>query len=357
MPAKLDTKAIFEKYDTGDTLYTIDHMPEQLIRAWDAASAVRMPARYKKAQHIVLMGMGGSHLAPHMLKYATHQGGRSLPFEIVNDYHVPCYVGRNSLVILSSYSGTTEEILHAAKEAKAKGAMIIGITTGGPLLKFLQKNKYPHYHIDAGEIEAQPRYTLGFSFAGIAAMLKELGAIKIYKKDIQAMMDAMFDVVETSEFEVLQANNPAKLIAKELKGKQVFVVAAEHLTPNAHIMQNQITETAKQFAQHLVLPEINHYLFEGLDYPKGFMKNVAVVILRSNHYHKRTQKRFDLTAEVFEEKGAQVIDYAANGETRFEEQAEMLQYGSYMILYLAMLNEVDPQFIPCVKDFKAKLGK
>src|SRR4051812_1981943 len=68
--------------------------------------------------NIVLAGMGGSAW-PGLFVQAWP--GVSVPFEIVRNYELPAYVGKNTLFISSSYSGNTEETLAALAEAEKRG--------------------------------------------------------------------------------------------------------------------------------------------------------------------------------------------------------------------------------------------
>ena len=96
---------------------------------------------------------------------------------------------------------------------------------------------------------------------------------------------------------------------------------------------------------------------EGLTKPDGAFKKYAVLMVRSELYHSRVQRRFDLTATVFEKLGAKVIDYNCGGGSKLEEAGEVLQFGSFVSYYLAMLNKVQPENIPYVEWFKAQLAK
>ncbi len=351
---KLDNKKTYTMYDKEDINYGIENLPRQFSIAWDGASAITFPASYKKVERIVIVGMGGSNLATEMIKAASYKTMK-IPMELIRDYNVPGYVNAKTLVILSSFSGSTEEVLAAGKEAQKKKAKILTISAGGKLAAFARRHKVPHYIFDPGNYAIQPRLGLGFSFAGIAAMLKTLGLLKISKADIHRMMSAMGEVIETCSIDLPLKDNPAKTVATELKGRAILLIGAEHLSANVHIMQNQINETAKQHCAYLTLPELNHHFLEGLSFPKGLFGKFTVILLRSNYYNKRTQKRFDLTADLLEKQGGQVIDYLARGKNIFEEQAEILQFSSYTSYYLAMMNSVKPEEIPFVKAFKEKM--
>lgn len=353
MKSKLDQEKTYLKFDKEEISYGIDHMPEQFHEVHEQALKLNLKGDYK---NIVVFGMGGSHLAPRMVK-AVLSGELEVPFEIISDYNVPAYVGEGSLVILSSFSGSTEEVLEAAHKVMKTSAKVVVICTGGPLAEISKNNDLPLVQFEPGDLAAQPRLGVGFSFAGTIGILEAAGLADFGTKKLQQMTVAMADVIAGSHLEIPADENPAKIVAEELNGRAILIVAAEHLIPNAHILQNQIDETAKQFALHLELPEINHHFLEALTFPKKFFNKFTVLMMRSNLYHQRTQKRFDITAEILEKQGGQVIDYELQGKTVHEEAAEALQFGSYVSYYMGMLNGVEPQFIPFVKELKKKMSE
>ena len=211
------------------------------------------------------------------------------------------------------------------------------------------------YQFTPGELAKQPRLGLGFPFVGLVHVLKVCGVLTLSKKELDGMVDAMIDVISTCASEVPAKDNPAKQVAKAMEMRPVLVIAAEHLVGNAHILQNQIDESAKSYCHYQILPELNHHFLESLVYPKDFFEQWTVLMVRSKLYHPRTQKRFALTADIFEKQGAHVVEYDAAGETVWEEVAEVLQFGTYASFYQAMLHGVEPQYIPFVKELKKKM--
>lgn len=352
----LDKKKVYETYDPDDIAFGLDHLPEQARTSWCEARAIKFPASYKSCQEIVIVGMGGSALGPDMLLSAF--GKRlAVPATIVHDYTLPNYVGSKTLVVLSSFSGTTEEVLTAAIEAKRRKAKIVVIAAGGELAKMGVKEGWPTYVFTPGDLAKEPRLGTGFSLAGLLGMLVGLGYAKVTEADMKRFLTAMGEVLDTCAVDVPSAENPAKTVADNIKGRVVFVIAAEHLLGNAHVMTNQINETGKQFATYFALPELNHHLLEGLTYPKGFAKSVTAIMLRSSHYHPRVQKRFAVTADIFERVGIEVVEYGCGGKDAIEECGEVLQFGSFLSYYLAMLNAVNPRPIPYVDEFKKRMAE
>lgn len=352
----LDDQKVYDKFDPQNIGFGIENLPEQVRLAWSDTREISVPANYAKVSNIVIAGMGGSILGPHMLLSALRDR-LPVPVEMVSGYDLPAYVNKNTLVILSSFSGTTEEVLSCAKDAKQAKAKIMAIAVGGPLAAMAKKEHWPAYIFDPGELAEQPRYGGGFSLVGIIGLLERAKILKLKEPELRQMMNAMSEVIDNCTVDVPGSENPAKQVAHALVGQNVLLVAAEHLAGNAHMLTNQINETAKQFCHFLLLPDINHHFMEGLRFPKNLAQGTTVIILRSELYHSRTQKRALITADVFEEHGLSVIDYVCKGKKPLDEVGEVLQFGSYVGWYLAMLNQVITTDIAVVDKFKKQMSK
>jgi glucose/mannose-6-phosphate isomerase len=352
----LDDIKTYEKQDPQEVSYGVEHLPEQIRIAWDGTREVKVPVGHKKCDRIVIAGMGGSALGPDIIQRALFSSLK-VSLEVVRGYELPKYTNSKTLVILSSFSGNTEEIVSASKDAKAKKAKCMVITTGGKLKAFAKRVNCPLYTFAPGNLAKEPRLGVGFSFAGVLGLLERAGYIKLGERQVRGMTKAMSDVIDTCSLEINEDQNPAKIVAQELQDRSILLVASQHLLGNAHTLSNQINESAKQYSRHVELPEMNHHLMEGLSFPKGNFKNFSVLMIKSKLYHSRIQKRYDITADVFEKQGGKVIDYEVRGKTVLEECAELLQFGSFLSYYLGILNKVDLVAIPHVSYFKEKMKK
>lgn len=352
----LDSAAIYKKYDPADVGFGIERLPDQVRCAWHDTREVEVPKAYRQVSNIYMCGMGGSALGPEMLA-AVFSDRLKQSVTIVRDYVLPAALNSKSLVVLASFSGTTEETLAAAEEAKRRKAKLLVICAGGPLAEFAKRNKIPAYIFTPGDLAKQPRFAGGFLLIGVLGLLERAGLIKVKEAELTSMMSCMNEVIDSCAVDVKSSDNPAKIIAKALADKSVIIVSSEHLTGNAHIFQNSINENGKQFATNFHLPELNHHLLEGLKHPKEFAKYAVAIMLRSELYHPRTQKRYEITADIFERQNISVVEYHAAGKSRLDEVGEVLQFGSYVAWYLAMENKAVTTDIPFVDELKKRLAK
>lgn len=333
-----------KKLDKSNLLGSIELLNKQCAEAWADVKKIKIPGSYRATENIVIAGMGGSALGGHIIQTLFSDQLRK-PLEIIRGYKLPKYAGPKTLLILSSYSGNTEETVSCAHEGKKRKAKIMGLAAGGKLEKFLRANKYPTYIFKTTYNPSnQPRMGLGYSLFGQIGLLAKCGLLKIDGGETNKTISSM-----------PRGNALAKNTAEKLKNKIPVIVASEFLLGNAHVFANQINENAKCFAAYFELPELNHHLMEGLKNPAA-NKNLKFVLVDSNLYHPRNRKRYNILKEVLRKNKVDFIEYRPKAKTKLRQSVEVLLFGSYTSFYLAMLYNLDPSPVPWVDFFKKKLG-
>lgn len=335
---------------------SLQRFSEQCALGYRGGRSVRMPARYRKARAVVVCGMGGSTLGSDVIRSVFTDTLR-VPCTIVNGYHLPASVDRNTIVLLSSYSGSTEEVLSAAAEAKKRGALITGLTRGGALGAFFTRNGYPWYQIDgAANPAGQPRMGLGYNAMGQLGLLASLGLLRITSSSIAAIVTHVARRGAAMDIDTPASKNDAKKLAIALMGRMPILVGAEHLVGSAHAFANQLNETAKALAVPFVLPELNHHLLEGLKFPAA-VKTGTIVSFTSSLYDPRITKRARITVDIGRAKGLKTALYAARGVDRLTQAFDVLVLAGYTSFYLSVLHSVNPLEIQTVNEFKARLAR
>lgn len=345
-----------KKLDSKSMLGSLELLSAQVEEVLVCAKKLKIPTNYKKAKNMVVLGMGGSTLGAHILKSVFFDKLKA-PIEIVNGYHVPAYVDKNSFVLVSSYSGTTEEALFSMKEAMKRKAKMAIISSGGDLAKLSSAMKIPGLIFTTNNNPCgSPRMGLGYSIVGQLVLFAKAGFIKLSPKDLKNIGSVLkkYD----NEFGTSNnAKNLAKEMAQNLFGKSVWYAGAEHLAGNAHAASNQTNENAKRFAGYFLVPEFNHHLLEGMIYPQSNKNGLGFVLLESALYDTRIQKRFEVTKKVLDKNEINHWSYIAQEKDKISQACEILVFGSYVSFYGAMLQGIDPTAIPFVDFFKEQLKK
>lgn len=344
------TKKI-KKLDKANLLASIELLGKQCEAAWREVKKIKIPAAYRGMENIVVSGMGGSALGGHLIQ-ALFADQLKAPIEVVRGYDLPAYVGPKTLLILSSYSGNTEETLAAARIGQKRKAKIVGLATGGKLANFLRANNYPAYIFKPTYNPSnQPRMGLGYSIFGQLGLLVKCGMIKINEQEVG---DAIKSLSNSPFLKGIE--NTTQKFAVALKNKIPIIVASEFLLGNGHIMANQINENAKCFATYFELPELNHHLMEGLKNPAASKKNMIFLLINSGLYLPRNQKRYKILKTVLAKNKINFLEYCPTEKNKLLQAFKILSLGSYLSFYLAMAYTLDPSPVPWVDFFKKQLG-
>ncbi len=352
----LDDKQAILKTQGGDTvLKSVDALPLQLQQSFSESLKVNFPKEYKNVKNIVVCGMGGSQWPARIVR-ALFKEEIVVPYVINSDYSLPGFVDKNTLVILSSYSGTTEESIYCGKRAQTLGAKLTGISAGGEVGNFLQQLGAPVYifnpiHNPSG----QPRIGFGYGVGGHIGLLSNLGLLKFDQNVIKKSLDRMPMLVKSFMIDSPSQDNFAKQLAQKLVQKYPYYIMGEFLTGLGNAIQNQTNETAKSISSYRVIPELNHHLMEGLKFPDVHRDIALFVFFYSSLYSASIQKRFKITKDVVEQNKMATLWYELKGANKVEQTFEFMGMSSYMTMYLAALYEQDPSAIPYVDYFKKRL--
>lgn len=343
----LNNLEAIKKLDPKDVLGSTNLFLEQCKQIQQTVDRFFLDPALGQAKNIVFSAMGGSAYGGQVVQ-TLYKKELKVPVIVNNEYNLPGFVNSNSLVFLTSYSGGTEETLASFEEAKKKGAKIIGLTTGGKLAALMKEQNYPVMVIDPQNNPSnQPRLGTGYIIFGTILVLNKLGFIHLESKEIEAVLDYLAKEQAVIRKEAIKDS-------QQLFNKIPVIFAASHLIGNAHILRNQLNETAKSFATYSLLPELNHHLMEGLKNPAN--KQLIIIIIKSDLYPERIKLRVNLTEDVVKKNNIPVLVSQPQGQTTLTQVLEILIWGGYLTFYLAMLYGQDPSLIPWVDYVKEQLS-
>ena len=236
-----------------------------------------------KYERFIFVGMGGSALAPDLLRVTNPE----LDILIHRDYGLPDLpdkVLQNSLIILNSYSGNTEEVLDAFKLALGKGLSLVAVSIGGKLLELARQSAIPYVEMPDWGLE--PRMALGIN---LRALLRVLGQDKA--------LDTLSEV-RLNDFEKI-----GKELAKKLRGFVPIIYSSRKNGPIAYAWKVKINETAKKPSFSNVFPELNHNEMAGFhvgEVSKLLSQNFHFIFLKDTADSPRISKRMEITAKLFQ---------------------------------------------------------
>jgi glucose/mannose-6-phosphate isomerase len=229
--------------------------------------------------NVILGGLGGSGIASTIV-HDFYFSKCPKPITCVKDYHLPAFANKKSLVVLTSYSGNTEETLSLYEEALQLGCGVIVLSSGGSISELALKAGQTLYNIPTGY---QPRMTIGFGLSYLMMILGDLlGASN--KENLQEVVSGF---QENHEKQINTANNISGAFSNSLKHKFIIVCDQAMYGPAVRFTQ-QLNENSKLEAFVNVLPESNHNVIES--YTDKLPTNFVFLHTSQN---ERVSARFD----------------------------------------------------------------
>ena len=336
-----------KKLDPGRTLDSVKAFPKQLKQIWQETKKLKLSTNYQKAKNLVLAGMGGSALGGRIVK-SLFENQLRIPFQLVTEYQLPKFVNSESLVIVASYSGNTEETLACLSEAQKRKAMIFGLTTGGKLAEKIKKGLPGMIFKPKFNFLGYPKTAIGYSLGALIGFLAKSGFIQL--------TDSQFEKA-LKEFEKVDLESAAKKIAANFQDKISVVVSSEHLNGAAWAFRNQINEIAHYYSLFFVIPAMNHHLVEAFSQPEGAKKGLCYLFFRSNQYFSRNQQRYQISQQLLNQQKIKNWEYALQSQNKLAQVLEIVQLGGLTAVYLSFLNQQDPGPEPWIIYFKKSLKK
>ena len=152
-------------------------------------------------------------------------------------------ISRDETLILSSYSGNTEEVISAFEKGIEHNLSIVIISTGGKLIELAKKHSISY--IQMPDTNIQPRNAIGYS---LKALLKVIGDEKTLEE-----LSKLSESLNPSEYE-----EEGKELAEKLKSKVPVIYSSTRNMPIAYNWKIKFNETGKIPAFYNVFPELNH---------------------------------------------------------------------------------------------------
>lgn len=341
----LDSLQKITELDTSNALDLVLHSPQQLRHDFQYHSQDVHPYT-----NIVFAGMGGSSL---QAEFIPTYPGTTVPFEIVKDYTLPSYVNQQTLLILASYSGNTEETLSVARQAVNTGAKIITMAAGGALQEWAVQQGCDFIQIPRA---VQPRMAVLYGYRALVEVLvaHKVSADPDALSELEKAVPEIERAIASYAKEIPTEQNYAKQLALDMVGKTPIIYAGKELYPAAYKWKIGANENAKNTAWCGILPEFNHNEFIGWS-SHPVEKPFYVIDLRSSFEHERVGLRFEITDRLLSGMRPKAHEVHAVGESLVEQLVYTVLLGDFATIYLGILNGKDPSPVVLVEKLKQEL--
>jgi len=325
---------------------------------------VTFPGR--RLRRVVLCGLGGSAVAGDLARPLVAAAGAQLT--VWRDYDLPGWLDGGAdddaddgqtLVVLSSYSGDTEETVAAARRVLGAGLPALAITSGGALLALARAGNARGRAVPAVVLPGglPPRAALGH---GLGALLWALHRAGVTPSPRDDLADAVAQL-RAGCARWLTPGDPAAdaaptALARALLGRftAIFTTSAEAHGAGVRL-RAQLNENAKHPASLAEFPELDHNEIVGWEALRRRREAFALVILRGGDEHPRTARRVAITRELLAAEFHAVHEIVARGARPLTRVLSLVQQADVVSCRLAEAAGVDPLPVVRIDALKARL--
>jgi glucose/mannose-6-phosphate isomerase len=327
-------------------------LPKQCVAAMAITEQNDSAIAAKPYRSILICGMGGSAIGGDLLA-AYLQDKTDCPVIVNRNYGLPRWAGPSELVIVSSYSGDTEETLSGLDEAERRGSAIAAITSGGALLRRCRERGYPCVEIPGG---LPPRGALGYSFFGILGLLLRSALIKDCREEVVETIRLLESLAQEYAPAAPAAGNRTKSLAQQLHGCLPVVYASvDSLAGAARRWANQFNENAKVLSYWALFPELCHNEIVGWEKLPELRQRTRVVFLQDQADHPRNALRMRTVKELLDPQCPGLLTVSSRGVSPLARLFSLIYLGDWTSLYLAYLNGADPTPVTRIAELKTRL--
>lgn len=318
--------------------------PRHLKEALAIGEAAGITASAHPIHNVLITGLGGSGIGGTIAAEVV-AGQCPVPVLVNKDYFLPSFVNEHTLVIVSSYSGNTEETVEAMEIAMKKKAKIVCITSGGKIEAMARANGIDLIMIPGG---MPPRSCLGYSLTQVFYVLLGAGLIDgAFKQQLEAARIRM-------DQESAAIQEEAQRLTDFLYGKMPVLYAGEGYNGVATRFRQQINENSKMLCWHHILPEMNHNELVGWaeNHPE-----CAVLFLRNETDYFRTQARMDISKEIISKKTSHILEIWSKGQSQLERSLYLIHLTDWASCFLADRKSIDAVEVDVINYLKGSLAK
>ncbi len=316
----------------------------QLRQAAEIGDKAKFNKHNQEIRNVMITGLGGSGIGGSIIAQIVEQELK-VPLHVNKDYFLPAFVDKHTLLIVSSYSGNTEETVAAMDSGLERGAKVVCVTSGGTIAERARTHNLDHILIPGG---MPPRACLAYSFTQLFFVLHGFNLIdKAFRSDIEASITLL-------DHEEEHVCAEAYYLAEKLHKKVPVIYSQANFEGVAIRFRQQINENSKMLCWHHVLPEMNHNELVGWTISND---KLAVIFFRNESDYERTRTRMELTKTIVARYTPHIFEVYSKGETQLQRSLYLIHFGDWVSWYLSEIRNIDATEVKVIDFLKGELAK
>ena len=330
---KIDSKKIYKVYD---------RWPDIAKESYEQQFS---KPEFDDIDHIVFAGMGGSGTIGDT--FSSILSKNDIHTSVVKGYLLPKTVDENTLVVVTSVSGNTQEPVLILKNSKNSKAKFVVFSSGGMIKEYALKNKINYQEV---KMEHSPRASFPKYVFSILKTLESVISVK--KSDVFDAISKMEIMRKNIFSNNLNENNAALNLAKWITGTPVLYYPWG-LQSAAIRFKNSLQENSKL---HAITEDVIEACHNGIvSWERN--SNMQPVLIQGHDDYFKTIERWRILKEFFNSKQIEYKEISSVEGNIISKIINLIYLLDYASIYHSVISGIDPSPVSAIDFIKERLSK
>jgi len=293
--------------------------------------------------HIVFAGMGGSGTIGDIISSILSK--TNIHVNVVKGYLLPKTVDSNTLVVATSISGNTDEVLSILKNSENSKAKFISFSSDGNLEKISIENNIKHIKISQSH---SPRASLPSFLYSILNVLENV--IPIKKNDIVESISKLEKTQKLISSSNLNEKNPSLSLANWIKNIPIIYYPLG-LHAAAIRFKNSLQENAKV---HAISEDVIEACHNGIVAWEN-KTSVQPILIQGHDDYIKTKERWKIFKEFLQSRQIDFKEVNSDEGNILSKIMYLIYLLDYSTIYHAIESKIDPTPVKSIEFIKKRL--
>ena len=329
-----------QRYDSKKMYEIYDHWPK-LAKEYYEKDFSKL--EIDDVDHIVFAGMGGSGTIGDIISSILSK--TNIHVNVVKGYLLPKTVDSNTLVVATSVSGKTDEVLSILKNSKNSKAKFISFSSNGDLEKISIENNIKHVKISQSH---SPRASLPSFLYSILNVLENV--IPIKKNDIVESISKLEKTQKLISSSNLNEKNPSLSLANWIKNIPIIYYPLG-LHAAAIRFKNSLQENAKV---HAISEDVIEACHNGIVAWEN-KTSVQPILIQGHDDYIKTKERWKIFKEFLQSRQIDFKEVNSDEGNILSKIMYLIYLLDYSTIYHAIESKIDPTPVKPIEFIKKRL--
>ena len=328
------------RYDSEKMYEAYDYWPKSAKEHYDKDFS---KLEIDNVDHIVFAGMGGSGTIGDIISSILSK--TNIHVNVVKGYLLPKTVDSNTLVVATSISGNTDEVLSILKNSENSKAKFISFSSDGNLEKISIENNIKHVKISQSH---SPRASLPSFLYSILNVLENV--IPIKKNDIVESISKLEKTQKLISSSNLNEKNPSLSLANWIKNIPIIYYPLG-LHAAAIRFKNSLQENAKV---HAISEDVIEACHNGIVAWEN-KTSVQPILIQGHDDYIKTKERWKIFKEFLQSRQIDFKEVNSDEGNILSKIMYLIYLLDYSTIYHAIESKIDPSPVKSIEFIKKRL--